>query len=112
MKPKSSKSGNSSSCELQVGSSVARPLSSDTHRESGCGRTGSLGCILFASTWPEPRAEVMDARYLKLTFATFLGFLAVLSPLHSADFVGLGATWSLNLYGGAIGLANQGAGDR
>jgi hypothetical protein len=32
---------------------------------------------------------------------------AILSPLHLANFVSLGPTWSLNLYGGTLGLADQ-----
>jgi len=34
------------------------------------------------------------------------------SPPHSEDFVDLGATWSLNLYAGTLGLTDQRARDR
>jgi hypothetical protein len=48
------------------------------------------------------RYERMDRWALRFSSPS-----AVLKPLHLPDFVDLGATWSLDLYGGARGLADQ-----
>ena len=52
-------------------------------------------------------AEVICLSRILTLSRTVLGSRTVLTPLHLADFVGLGAAWSLNLYGGALGLADQ-----
>src|SRR5215468_8334035 len=49
----------------------------------------------------------MSMQSLTVHFSRFRK--AVLRPPHLSNFVGLGATWSLNLYGGALGLADQSA---
>src|SRR5215475_6628182 len=53
------------------------------------------------------RCNLSSTRNLRAGSTHFAVSRAILSPLHLANFVGLGATWGLNLYGGALCLADQ-----